>query len=202
MSGGINLSDESVQVLLFVCVPLSGLLIFLVVWLVRSRLPSVAVFPTFSVTINSVGWQQAYVVYRGGENLIEFPAYIDRKGRIHAEVPKALSDEEVRAILPNLAQGLAKLRRQYLVYRRREPQPIPAEERDAAVTQLSQMGVEFYENSGQGQVQRAVIHDWPAMSGPQAQAMVSQVQKLMSKARATQQTAEILIRSDTQNSVD
>jgi hypothetical protein len=197
MLGWVDLSDESVQILLFVCVPLSGLLIFWIVWAIRSRLPSVATFPTFSVTINSVGWQQAYLVYRESHKLVEFASQIERGGQICAEVPKELSNEELRNILPNLIQGLAKLRRQYLFYRKREPQPIPADEREAALAELRQIGVELEEASSQGQVQRAVIREWPAMSGKQAQAMISQVQSLMSKATGFHESVEVLVRSDT-----
>jgi hypothetical protein len=201
MLGSISFSDESVQVLLFVCVPLSGLLVFLVVMLIRSHKPTVAAFPTFSVTVNSIGWQEAYVVYRAGDNTVEFAAQIGRKGRICAEAPKELSNEELCEILPNLVQGLAKLRREYLVYRRREPQPIPADERDAAVARLRQMGVELHEASASGQVQRAVIHNWSLMSGKQAQARLSEVQSLMTKARGIRESVEVLIQSDTQDSV-
>ena len=74
MLGWINLSDELVQILLVVCVPLSGLLVFLIVLLIRGRIPSVATSATFSVTINSVGWQEAYVVYREGQNRVGFAA--------------------------------------------------------------------------------------------------------------------------------
>jgi len=183
-------------------VPLSGLLVFLIVLLIRGRIPSVATSATFSVTINSVGWQEAYVVYREGQNRVEFAAQIDRKGGICAETPKELSDEELRNILPNLVQGLGKLRNQYLVYRKRKPQPIPADEHDAAIAQLRRMGVELHEPTGKGRVsQRAVIQNWPAMSGTQAQAMVSEVQSLMSKARGIRESVEVLIRSDTQSSV-
>jgi len=48
--------------------------------------------------------------------------------------------------------------------------------------------------------QRAVIQNWSAMSGTQAQAMVSEVQSLMSKARGIRESVEVLVRSDIQNS--
>jgi hypothetical protein len=139
-------------------------------------------------------------VYREGDRLLDFAAQIDRKGRIVAEVPKELCNEELRNILPNLVRGLAKLRRQYLIYRRREPQPIPADERDAAVAQLRQMGVELQEPNGPSQIQRAVIHNWAATSGSQTKAMIFQVQSLMSKARGIRDNIEVLAQSDIQNS--
>jgi len=169
MLGWINLSDELVQILLL-CVPLSGLLVFLIVLLIRGRIPSVATSATFSVTINSVGWQEAYVVYREGQNRVGFAAQIDRKGGICAETPKELSDEELRNILPNLVQGLGELRNQYLVYRKRKPQPIPADEHDAAIAQLRRMGVELHEPTGKGRVPtgrdpKLVCHVWHASAG-------------------------------------
>src|SRR5258707_8099527 len=107
MLGGVNLADESVQILVFVCLPLLGFLVFLIVLLVRGHLPSVANFPTFSVTINSVSWNQAYVLYREGDRLVEFDAYVGRKRMVCAEAPKSLSQEELQGLLPNLTQGLA-----------------------------------------------------------------------------------------------
>jgi hypothetical protein len=137
------------------------------------------------------------VVYREGDKRVEFATSVDHKGHFRIEAPKELGNEEISHILPNLVQGLAKLRRQYLIYRRREPLPIPVEERDAAIVQLRQIGVEL-QGPGDGQVQRAVIRNWHAMSGTQTNAMISQVQSLMSKARGVRENIEILVRSDIQ----
>ena len=195
MLGGLTLADESIQVLVFVCLPLIGLLVFLIVLLIRSHRPSVANFPTFSVTINSVSWQQAYVLYREGDRLIEFDTYVSRKRMICA-TPKDLSQEELQGLLPNLTQGLSKLRRPYVICRKREPQVIPAEEQNAAIAELRLMGVELQAPVGQGQVQRAVIHNWQARSGTVAKEKILKVQELMQAARGVRESVEVVARSE------
>jgi hypothetical protein len=194
MLDGLTLADESIQVLVFVCLPLLGLLVFIVVSMVRSHRPSVANFPTFSVTINSVSWHQAYVLYREGDRLVEFDTYVSRN-RMICTAPKNLPQEELQHLLPNLTQGLGKLRRSYVICRRREPQVIPAEEQNAAIAELRQMGAELQAPVGQGQVQRAVIHDWHA-SGTAAQGKILKVQELMQTAPGVREKVEVVAQSD------
>ena len=76
MIDGIR-TDESIQVLVFVCVPLLLVLVAIVVLLTRGPRYS-AKFPTFSVTITKIGREEAYVMYRDRNKDVEFAAQIGR----------------------------------------------------------------------------------------------------------------------------
>jgi hypothetical protein len=65
-------SDESLQVLVFVVLPLFLLLISVIFLWVRYSPPSAAKFPTFSVSLSRVGREDAYLVYRDSERRLEF----------------------------------------------------------------------------------------------------------------------------------
>ena len=175
--------------------------LFVVIVLLYRRRRSSARFPDFSVTISKVGREEAYVTYCGNNRQIEFSAEI-RRGRqlftprIFVQVPKDMPDEDVRNIIPNLASGLAKLRYEYLVFRKGEPQTIPEEERQAAIAELRRMGCEIKEPVDQGKVQRAVMNTWPHSPAELDKAMISKVQGLMSKARGVRESIEVLTRSD------
>ena len=103
-------SDESLQVLVFVALPLLLLLISAIFLWVRYTPPSAAKFPAFSVSLSRVGRGDAYIVYRDSERRLEF--YVgagERKQVLCLAVPNELSDEIFNAVVPNLARGLAKL---------------------------------------------------------------------------------------------
>src|SRR5439155_14369911 len=107
-------TDESIQVLVFVCVPLLLVLVAIVVLLTRGPRYT-AKFPTFSVTITKIGREEAYVIYREKNKDVEFAAEIGRGKsffvpRIYVRVPKERPVEDVGNIVPNLALGLKKLR--------------------------------------------------------------------------------------------
>ena len=146
--------------------------------------------------IRSVGREEAYIIYSAENKKLEFRAEIGRKRSIYIETPRELPNEELRNIVPSLAEGLAKLRYQYLIFRKREPQIISEDERNNAIAQLRHMGIEIEETVSHSQVQRAVVHNWPHSSTEQAKAMMSKVQDLMSKARGVREGIEILARSD------
>ena len=74
MIDGIR-TDESIQVLVFVCVPLLLVLVAIVVLLTRGPRYT-AKFPTFSVTITKIGREEAYVMYRDRNKDVEFAAQI------------------------------------------------------------------------------------------------------------------------------
>jgi hypothetical protein len=103
-------SDESLQVLVFVVLPLFLLLISVIFLWVRYEPPSTAKFPTFSVSLSRVGREDAYIVYRDSERRLEF--YVgagQRKQLLWLAVPDELSDEVFNELVPNLARGMAKL---------------------------------------------------------------------------------------------
>jgi hypothetical protein len=103
-------SDESLQVLVFVVLPLLLLLIGAIFLWVRNTPPSAAKFPTFSVSLSRVGREDAYIVYRDNDRRLEFhvgPG--ERKQVLCLAVPTELSDQIINELVPNLARGLAKL---------------------------------------------------------------------------------------------
>jgi len=102
--------------------------------------------------------------------------------QICVRVPKEPPDEDVGNIVPNLALGLKKLRYQYLIYRPGALRKIPEEERDAAIAELRQMGVEMKKSQGDEKIQRAVVRNWRRISGDQSED-VPRLLGLMSKAR-------------------
>jgi hypothetical protein len=112
---------ESLQVLVFVCGPLLLLLCALIVFLVRGS-RTIARFPTFSVKIERVSREDAYVIYRDREKRREF--YLGLNGRkAMLEAPRELPVEDIRKIVPNLGRGLAKLGfRQYSISKQGESQ--------------------------------------------------------------------------------
>jgi len=188
-------ADESFQVLAFVCVPLLLLLVAAII--IRNCLTprSTATFPTFSVTISSVGREEAYAMYRDKNEHIEFGARIGRGRKffvpqIYVEVPQKMPNDAVREVIPNLAFGLEKLGYEYLIYRMREPQVVPAEEREAAFLQLCQMGFEAEVSSDQEKIQRALVHNW------RSKMMVPQLLSLIKTARGIRRNSEVLARSD------
>jgi len=103
-------SDESLQVLVFVALPLLLLLAGGIFLRIRYTPPSTAKFPTFSVSLSRVGSEDAYIVYRDSENRLEF--YVgpgERKQQLCLQLPRKLSDQRIRQVVPNLARGLAGL---------------------------------------------------------------------------------------------
>jgi hypothetical protein len=192
-------SDESLQVLLFVCLPLFMLL--LAALIVRRRLSrSIVSFPDFSVAVSSVGRYETYVIYRDSIRQLEFNADI-RRGRrlfipeILVQIPTNMPEQDRSVIVPNLVRGLQSLHYQYLVYQKGEPQVIPEQERDAAITELRQMGVEI-QTSIQGQVQRAVVGDWQNTVGKRANIVMPRLMTLMNTAKGIRESIEILARSE------
>ena len=103
-------SDESLQILLFVVLPLLLLLITAIFLRLRYTAPSVAKFSDFSVTFSSVGKDDSYIVYRDNERRLEF--YVgpwSRKQLLCLALPKELQDQVSQAIVPRLEIGLRKL---------------------------------------------------------------------------------------------
>ena len=102
-------ADESVQVLVFVVAPLLCLFIVgIVVW-IRSRLPTTAQFPTFSVSISRLSREDAYIVYKDREWQVDFYAGPCDRRKAFLLVPSELSDEDFRKLVPNLDMGLRRL---------------------------------------------------------------------------------------------
>ena len=114
-------AHESVQILLFVCLPLLLLLIAFIFISVRAS-RTIARFPAFSVRIWSGGHGGGvYLHYREEKRLVEFQvvpspsrgsfsAWLkNAKGEIFLIAPKKLTDEDVQEIVANLCLGLARL---------------------------------------------------------------------------------------------
>lgn len=79
-------------------------------------------FPTFSLRIESVSHEDAFIYYQVGEKTAEFYAAI-RQGRsffrssMITTIPKEIRDEEATKIAADLALGLSKLGYEYKIYR-------------------------------------------------------------------------------------
>ncbi|SRR6266481_948220 len=104
-------SDESLQVLVFVVLPLVLLLVTAIFLRIRYTPPSTAKFSTFSVSLSRVGREDAYIVYRGNDRRLEF--YVgpgNRQQELCLAVPKELPDQVAQEIVPKLVKGLTKLR--------------------------------------------------------------------------------------------
>jgi hypothetical protein len=103
-------SNESLQILAFVVLPLLLLLIGAIFLWVRYEPLSDATFPTFSVNFSRVGREDAYIVYRDSERRLEF--YVgagDRKQVLWLALPNDMTDEVFKKVVGNLGRGLAKL---------------------------------------------------------------------------------------------
>ena len=86
-------ADESVQVLVFVVSPLLCLFIVGVIWWIRSRQRTTGWFPTFSVSICTVGHQEAYIVYKDQD----WKVTCDRR-KACLLAPGELSEEDIRML--------------------------------------------------------------------------------------------------------
>ena len=119
-------SDESLQVLLFVVLPLLLLLITALFLRLRYTAPSVAEFSDFSVTFSRVGKDDSYIVYRDSQRRLEF--YVgpgSRKQLLCLALPKELQDQLSQAIVPRLEIGLRKLGfRKYKIVKEGETEAI------------------------------------------------------------------------------
>ena len=191
---------ESVLILVFGCAPLLLLLIAALVLRARVTPRSYVKLPTFSLAISRFGRTEVTVIYRNETRNLYFDARVGgrmfRKCRIAVSAPSDLSPEDFQAVVPKLAEGLSRLRYEYLIFRKTNPRPIPEEERQAAITELRQMGFEIQVPAGPGQIGRAVTHSWKRTSGEQAKARISQVQSLMVTASGVLEDTEVLARSD------
>ena len=104
-------SDESLQVLVFVVLPLVLLLATAIFLRIKYAAPSTAKYSTFSVSLSTVGREDAYIVYRDNDRRLEF--YVgpgNRKQELCLAVPKELPDQVTHEIIPKLEKGLKKLR--------------------------------------------------------------------------------------------
>lgn len=92
---------------------------FFIFWRREGR--SVA-FPAFSLAVESVSHEDAYLYYQVGEKKTEFYAAI-RHGKtffrpsMFTTIPKEITDEEAIKIAADLAVGLSKLGYDYAIYR-------------------------------------------------------------------------------------
>src|SRR5215471_10870653 len=117
--------NESLQVLLFICLPLTLLLVAVMALMVRSSRRTVT-FPSFSLSISSYGTVEAHVVYRREGKEMYFDAAIGRGKnffipKIRVLMPRDMPEQDVRTIVPDLVMGLEKLRYEYVICRRLEP---------------------------------------------------------------------------------
>lgn len=187
-------ANESVQVLLFIALPLSLLVVGFLIHIAIQPNRFVATFPSFSVRIERVGRQEIFVTYREKNRELILVSAFTRDQELHVPIPPELSDEDRRSVVQNLTLGLAKLRYRYLIYRRLEPKKIPDEDRNAAIEELRRMGVDL--SQAPGLVQQAVMPDWRNFAGQDPKELLPQVFSLMHKARGVQEAREILARSE------
>ena len=115
---------ESIWVLLLVCIPLLALLIVLIILRGRGSRRT-ARFADFSLTISTIGREEAYVKYVSSKKQTEFPASIGR-GRsffrplIVVTMPAELTQEDFDKVASDVALGLGFLRYEYRIYRNNE----------------------------------------------------------------------------------
>jgi len=112
------------SVLLFVVLP-AALFIALLVVYIRLKPPTIAEFPTFSVSLSRVGREDSYIIYRNGEKRLEFysGSAVGKQALLRAS--REISEEDIHTALPNLALGLAKLGfRQYSICKEGKPEMI------------------------------------------------------------------------------
>jgi len=81
-----------------------------------------ATFPTFSLRIESVSREDAFIYYQVGEKKTEFYAAVGPgrsifRSSIITTIPKETGDEEAARIAADLALGLSKLGYDYKVFR-------------------------------------------------------------------------------------
>jgi hypothetical protein len=117
--------DESVQVLVFIVLPLvllfGGIAIRLLFTPSRYR----ATFPTFWVSIVKVGHggrTPGYVVFHEDNRDVEFTGSRTRDGILWVQTPGRLPEQELLRIVPKLAMALEKMRYRYVIFRQRKPQ--------------------------------------------------------------------------------
>ncbi len=186
--------NEYLAILLFVCLPMSVLLIGALVYHALQPSPFVAEFPNFRFKINTVGREEAYLNYRDDNRSVEFSAQMGRGRCISIKVPKEISEAEARDITANLVLGLTSLRYRYTIFRPGEPEPIPEERREAAIAELRQLGFEV--EPSQGSVSRAVTRNFQPVPGKDVRGLLARVQELIPQTRPTREPIVILARSE------
>jgi hypothetical protein len=98
-----------------------ALLVLLFLIVCRGEGRSVA-FPAFSLAIESVSHEDAYLYYQVGEKKTEFYAAIGNgktffRASMVTTIPKEITDEDATEIAADLALGLSKLGYDYAIYR-------------------------------------------------------------------------------------
>jgi hypothetical protein len=120
-------ADESVQVLVFVVLPLVLLLGGIAIRGLLTPSRYRVRFPTFWVSVfyeGHGGRTPRYVTFHEENRVVEFTASPGRNGLIHIQTPGKLPEQELLRIVPKLAQALEKMRYKYVIFRQREPQTI------------------------------------------------------------------------------
>jgi hypothetical protein len=102
-------ADESVQVLVFVVLPLLCLFIVGIILWIRSRPRTMARFPTFSVSLSRVSREDAYVVYKDQDWQVDFYTSPCDRRKACLLAPRELSEEDLSKLIPKLDVGLKKL---------------------------------------------------------------------------------------------
>ena len=199
-------SNESIQVLVFIVLPLLLLLLTVIVLLFGNRPRTRAIFPTFSVEITMVTYRDGYIAYFENETRTEFVAELElaksfyKPGIFHVCAPDGMSDEDQQRIIPNLARGLKELKRRFVIYRRGELQVVPEDEQANAVAELQILGAQIKQAAYPGQdEQKAVVIDIRnsvRQSREPARAFLSRVQVLMAKTGEARRSLEVLARSE------
>jgi hypothetical protein len=187
--------DESLQIVIFVCIPLLLLLVFglIVRWVRRPRFS--VTFPDFSLTINSVGGDSDFVMYRKGTMQTAFSASLGRGRRrrsISVQIPSDLRIEQTRDIVRDLVLGLSELGYEYRIFRKREPRQVSPEERAVAIERLQKMGVDITRLSQSGVVTRLTAPNGLRVPLGDMESLLPEIHKLISQARGIEERIEIL----------
>ncbi len=167
---------------------------------ILDKLPSrrTATFPTFAVTVAKRFREGVHVRYREANQELTFGGeLVGRTGaQVNVEVPGELSEEPRRRIVPNLAQGLATLGFQYVIYRQGDPQAISEDERVAALTTLREMGLAVEVSPDRNRIELTRLSHWPRPSPAEATAVAPRLLRLLGQARGVRGSIEVLARSE------
>ena len=192
------LADESLKFLVFLGVPITLLLIGFLIYVAMRPSFYRATFPAFSVEVfnlyrNNFGLEEGFIELRDGKRRVKFPTQFPLNGPIRVQTPEGTPEDDLPLLVSKVSQGLKKMRRKYVIYRKLDPLPVPQEKRDAAKAELSSMGIDA-ETGGQNQ--SPVMPNWKRLGGKAELDRLARIQDLMRTAEGSQEHIEVLAGSE------
>ena len=189
--------DESISIVLFVCVPLFLLMIAAIIVRYRATPGTAISLSTFSVDVSSVGHSEVNVAYRDAS----FKLFLDGEicngkrllaSRVFLRIPKEMADEDARKVVPNIALALGKLRFEYVIYKSLEMRGIPTAERDTAIQQLGENGIRLDHSQ---RVTKTALTYWRRVLGGRGMTM-EQMAHRIAQAKGISENVEVLAQSE------